>query len=122
METRNAPSLRVCIEIEDGKYIAQCVDYDISGEGATIDIAIESFIRLYMKNVLVAVELGVEPLVHIPPAPSEYAERWRNDVLGGNRVYTKTIPAVTSTKPNASYGRYGSVEAAVSAAVSLDAA
>lgn len=93
------PSLRVCVEVDGDAFVAQCVDYDIAASGSDIESAIQAFIRVYMKHVLVACELGLEPLSTAPPARPEYAEKWRRAAVGGpNRIREFTIPAFAVVK------------------------
>lgn len=115
MIMRASPSLRVCIEIEDGRYVAQCVDYDISGIGDSPELAVDAFLRMYMKNILAAVSVGAEPLQNIPAAPIEYVERWRRDVRCGRPVLTRRIPPFKIMKhgQEVSADYFGAIEASI---------
>ncbi|MEO0474744.1 MAG: hypothetical protein AAF085_02065 [Planctomycetota bacterium] len=120
MKPASSPTLRVCIEAEDGHFVAQCVDYDISAEGATIDAAIQAFIRLYMKYVLVAAELGIKLFETTPPAPQEYVDRWKRDAREGQRVYTERIPDFSILRNGVQVKAkhtFGAIEACVPAEV-----
>ncbi|MEM9345554.1 MAG: hypothetical protein AAGB26_02940 [Planctomycetota bacterium] len=110
MNTTASPSLRVYIEIEDGRYVAQCVDYDISAEAGSVDAAIDAFIQLYFDYISIAAKFGVEPLQHIPPAPRCYFDLWRESIHR-EEVFTRVIPAMKERK--GCVRRFRSVEFAV---------
>ncbi|MFN3167689.1 MAG: hypothetical protein ACE37H_11565 [Phycisphaeraceae bacterium] len=116
MDRQTSATLRVCILYQDGEYLAQCVDYDISAAGQTVDLALDEFVRTYMKFCLVAHELGVEPLADVPPAPMEYLERWRRDTQNGRRgVRRRDIPAfeIVRQDRHTSEARFGRLEASL---------
>lgn len=119
MDSATHPSLRVIVEKHDGQFLAQCVDFDLAAAGDDVDDAIQAFIRLYMKNVLVAHELGVEPFAQTPPAPAEYAEAWKRSALHLNQIKPVRIPAFAVVKQGQSTPShlFGQVEAAIPAEV-----
>ena len=116
MKDLSTNPLRVLVEAEGGGFLTQCVDYDIAGEGTTVDGAVESFIRMFIKNVLAAVQLGVEPLASVPPAPAEYAARWEQATHRIDREIKQfKIPAFAVVEKGAELPPdfFGEVEAAV---------
>ncbi len=62
-------SLRVLILQCDGMYAAQCLDYDIVAQGASIAEAKASFERTIVGQILVDLKLGKVPLADFSPAP-----------------------------------------------------
>ena len=68
---QRSPSLHVLVFREDDLWCAQCVEYDIAGQGRTAEDAVECF-----KAVLLAeVKLNEGDLSHIPRAPREFSSR-----------------------------------------------
>jgi len=116
-ETNHAlkPSLRLIVEHDGEQFLARCVDFDLVGPGADVDAAIASLIRIYMKNVLVACELGLEPLAQLPAAPAAYADIWRRAVLRAGGVRPVPIPAFSVMRDGqeVSASCFGRVEAAL---------
>lgn len=96
-----APSLRVCVVREDGQFVAQCVDFNLAADGATVDAAIAAFIERYRQHILVAHELGVEPFADTPPPPEadHFANAWRRAALRIDRpVKRVAIPPFAIVK------------------------
>lgn len=115
MSTSTQPSLRVCIHIEAGQYVAQCVDFDISATGTSVESALDAFVHGYIKQVLAALEVGAEPFSNMAPAPAEYLDKWRRDAQRGHKVKTRRIPGFKMVKQGRPIPAefFGTVEACV---------
>ncbi len=103
-------SLRVCVEYEDGQYVAQCVDYDIVSFGDSPDAALTAFVRTYIKHCVVAHSLG-QTLDDAPPPPDDIAARWQTQADKGE-LRQFTIPPFTIRKCTAESLRFPHVGAA----------
>ena len=62
---------------EEGKWVAQCLDYDITAQGETIDVARSRFARTFVGQVMVDLHHHQEPLEGIKPAPRKYWQMFR---------------------------------------------
>jgi len=92
----NPADLRVVVNVEDGRYIAQGVDYDIVAFGNSPDAALEAFGHAFIRQCLVARHFGDDPLSHLPPSPAEYAAQWKAGAnQSGQSVRHFDIPAFT---------------------------
>jgi hypothetical protein len=56
-------------------WIAQCLDHDVIGEGATIDEAQGAFARVLLSEIVVGLERGAA-LDSVPKAPEELFKLW----------------------------------------------
>ena len=72
MTYRLAFNLHVLLVREGDVWVAQCLDYDIAAQGATISDAKEAFARTFGGQVAVDLHHKVEPLQGFGPAPQEY--------------------------------------------------
>ena len=52
--------------------MAQCLEYDIAGQGKTIDDALYDCQRMLCVHVVACKENGIEPLEGLSPAPERY--------------------------------------------------
>ncbi len=68
--------LRVVVNLEGHRYIAQGVDDDIVAFGASPEAALEAFGHAVIRQCLVARHFGDDPLSHLPSPPAEYAAQW----------------------------------------------
>lgn len=69
-------NLRVLILNEGCHVVAQCLDYDIAGQGDDVESALKEFSRLLALHHIVAEEKQMTPLANIGPAPDFYQEKW----------------------------------------------
>lgn len=68
--------LRVVIFSEEGKWIAQCLEYDIGAQADTLDDLI-TFLELTVKHEMRESEVrNGEPFAGIPPAPERFHKMW----------------------------------------------
>lgn len=77
----------VIIEKEDDLYSAHCLEFDLVGEGETIDQAQESIIDNIINHITFAISKGLYDKI-IDPAPPEY---W-NKLLHSKFLKSITIP------------------------------
>ena len=57
---------------ECGKWVAQCLEYDIASQGDTPEIAIDQWKETLSGQILLDLEDGKDPLDGIPKTPPEY--------------------------------------------------
>jgi hypothetical protein len=73
--------------VKEGDYwVAQCLDYDIAAQGASIEAAKESFGRVFVAKALRDVRRGRQPLSAMPPAPPSVHERFRHGAALADRM------------------------------------
>ena len=88
--------LRVVVNLEDGRYIAQGVDYDIVAFGDCLDAALDAFGHAFIRQCLVARHFGDDPLSHLPPSRAEFVSQWDACTRDANhQVRHFDIPAFT---------------------------
>lgn len=70
----NSPQLilSVVLLLEDGRWVAQCLDFDIAAQGESIKEAQESFARVFFGQISLDIEHGRSPLQGIERAPDYY--------------------------------------------------
>lgn len=66
--------LRIVIIKRSYKYVAQCLEYDISAQGDTIPAVIRAWNAVFTSQVALDMSQGRLPLADIPQAPGEYEE------------------------------------------------
>ncbi len=64
-------NVHVIIEKEDDLYSAHCLEFDLVGEGETIDQAQESIVSNIINHITFAISKGLYDKI-IDPAPPEY--------------------------------------------------
>lgn len=80
-------NVHVIVEKEDDLYSAHCLEFDLVGEGDTIDQAQESIIDNIINHITFAISKGLYDKI-IDPAPPEY---W-NKLLHSKFLKPITIP------------------------------
>lgn len=53
-------------------WVAQCLEYDLAAQGSSIREAQAAFERLFVAQLTVSLEQGVQPFEHLKPAPERY--------------------------------------------------
>ena len=61
---------------EDSGWVAQCLEYDITAQGKTIQDAKKAFGKTFVGQILVDLKHGKAPLQGIKKAPKEYWDKW----------------------------------------------
>lgn len=69
-------SVQVLVLREGDVWVAQCLEYDIAAQGATLPEVKKALERTFIGQMMVDAHLGQEPLDNIPPAPREYWEKF----------------------------------------------
>ena len=72
MEHVACQNLTVLIRVHDGRWAAQCVEYDIAVQGKDLDDVLYSFESTLLTQVAIDIEHGIEPLSEVPPAPEVF--------------------------------------------------
>ncbi|MEW6159926.1 MAG: hypothetical protein AB1813_21060 [Verrucomicrobiota bacterium] len=57
---------------DDEVWVAQCLQYDIATQAKTLESLKRKFVRMFVSNIIIALENGQEPLANIKPAPQSY--------------------------------------------------
>ena len=65
-------SVSVLLRYEDCGWAAQCLEYDISAQGKTIQEAKAAMEKAFVSQIMVDVTNGNAPLADVPQAPPEY--------------------------------------------------
>ena len=68
--------VQVLILRENESWIAQGLDYDITGHGKTLDDVLENFERTFVGQILLDMHHGQTPLGNIKKAPKFYWEKF----------------------------------------------
>ncbi|HXM94159.1 MAG TPA: hypothetical protein VOA64_07890 [Candidatus Dormibacteraeota bacterium] len=64
--------------LQDHEYwVAQCLEYDVTAQGKSIEEAKLAFERTFVGQVLLDASQGKEPLAGIGQAPREYFEQFK---------------------------------------------
>jgi len=66
--------VKVLLLREGGHVVAQCLDYDVAGQGPDAGSALKEIARLFAVRFAVAREKGMDPLADLRPAPDFYRE------------------------------------------------
>lgn len=86
-------AMRVVVVREDGFYVAQWVDRDIAAYSReSPEAAIEEFVRMVIRYVLLACETGQALFQDVPPAPGHYLEEWYRLQANGSSPREFVIP------------------------------
>jgi hypothetical protein len=73
---QNSFSISVLLRYEAFGWAAQCLEYDIAAQGATLQAAKDALERAFVSQIVVDVTNGKMPLADISPAPAEYWEQF----------------------------------------------
>ena len=90
-------NLRVIVFREGDVYVAQCIEYDIAAQGATIESVIDRLELTIDAEFAFCGEDGKEPRESISPAPVYYHKLWEDRMFNINRAVVATpgiAPAV----------------------------
>ena len=71
-----ALNLTVLLFPEDGAWVAQCLQYDIAEQGATIDDALHNWVAAISSHIESDIEDKRTPLQGVDKAPHEFWSRW----------------------------------------------
>ncbi len=82
---------------ENEGWVAQCLEYDIAAQGATIPKAKNAFERTFVGQILVDLEKGKQPLQGIQQAPPSYWEKFEH----GERLMDRRPFRLPDTLPPA---------------------
>jgi hypothetical protein len=83
--TKHKISVRVLLYQENNMWIVQCWEYDFASQGGTTKRALDGFERLFLGQISLDIEDGIEPLSELEPAPV-----WRHEIFEkANLVHQK---------------------------------
>jgi hypothetical protein len=88
--------VRVLMLLENGTWIAQGLDYDITGHGESTDEALENFGKTLLGQAILDLRHGQEPLACVPKAPDFY---WKRFEEAGWRGQQKRFAVPEETPP-----------------------
>lgn len=92
------------LDLPSELWVAQCLEYDLTGQGLTREEALESFRRVLLTTIGLDVGQGRVPLSQLLPAPARYQQRYRQAVashsahkparqrLGSTRAEVPALP------------------------------
>ena len=100
---RKAPDgTLVTDEAGELSWVALCLEYFISAQGATITEAMQSFRESLAAEILLDIKQGREPLSATPPAPAKYVQMWEDSIrlaedlpLGGLDRPVAKVPEIS---------------------------
>jgi hypothetical protein len=78
---------------DEGKWIAQCVEYDIAASAETLPKLRKAFEKAVIANICVNKELGHSGLDGIPAAPSKFRDLFNNADTGLHAIKPASSPA-----------------------------
>jgi len=70
-------SIRAVVFREEGRWVAQCLEYDIATQDDSMDGLYDRLGRVLAAYLGLAAEPGADPFAGIPPAPKRYWEMYR---------------------------------------------
>ena len=62
---------------ENDLWIAQGLDFDITGHGARLNDALDNLEQTFVGQILIDIQHGEKPLGNTPPAPKFYWDKFR---------------------------------------------
>ncbi len=65
---------RLLLLSEGGCWVVQCLDFDIVGQGDSVEDAVVDFVHTFIGEIALAQKKGKAGLSDVPPAPDYY---WR---------------------------------------------
>ena len=68
--------LRIVLFEGEGAWFAQCLEYDLGGQGATKEEAAEAFFTNLVHRVSIDRMLGRRPLAGVGAAPDDFVQMW----------------------------------------------
>lgn len=69
-------TVRVLLFQQDGQWIAQCLEHDITAQGETLEEARRGWEHTLVGYLCLSEENGVKPLANVPRAPKFYWDRF----------------------------------------------
>lgn len=86
--------LRVLISCDAGRWLAQCVDYDIVAVASSLDDLRYEFERMLYVHVAACEMNGNVPFMSLPPGPADVVRAWES---GAKLLYD--LPRFKTEKP-----------------------
>ena len=80
--------VRMLLLREPDHWVAQCIDFDIVGQGKSLRQAIAAFDRAVLGRFEIAKHLGVDPFANLPPAPESYRRMYDEGISLDRQVGT----------------------------------
>ncbi len=84
MSTKVQPlTVSVLLHMDRGAWVAQCLEYDVAAQGATIPEAKENFLSTLEAQIRFDLRDGKTPLADLDPAPRSYRDHLGRAVTDG---------------------------------------
>ena len=74
MENANEKHLRVVVFQEDAAWVSQCIDYDLNGQGSSVQEALNSFARVLAMQATLDTRDGVEIFSRTRQPPVKFSQ------------------------------------------------
>lgn len=87
--------LRIVVVEQDDCFLAQCLEFDIAAHGQTQDEAVRAFGHAYIRHILVARHLHVQPFIQLQRAPEEFWDLWQTRSAAGKMPTRVQMPTFT---------------------------
>jgi hypothetical protein len=68
--------IRVLVLKQEGQWLAQALDHNLSAQGSSEKQAVQSFFRILRARLRADRDHGREPLSGLPPAPDRFFDIW----------------------------------------------
>ena len=76
--TKHNFKVRVLLYQDSNFWVTQGLEYDIATQGTTIQLALDSFERVFLGQISLDINNGLEPLQNTEPAPKEWFETFES--------------------------------------------
>lgn len=83
----------VLFERDPGEWVAQCLQYDIGAQAASLPELLYEIQRALVGHIVIALENGLEPFECLSHAPEEYWGMWEKATI---TVEAEEVPFRTS--------------------------
>ena len=93
MDTANLDTLRVIVFREDGMYVAQCLEHDISTQAVDIDTLLDRLELTVEAECEMARERAEKPFENIAPAPNYFHGLWEKGSVSLSRL-NEVVPVI----------------------------
>jgi hypothetical protein len=75
---RSTTKIRTVIYVEEGLFVAQCLEYDVRAQAKTLPLVIRYIILALMEIRQDSLHRHGRPFANIDPAPQQFFEMWEH--------------------------------------------